>query len=234
MDQAELDRILLAGAVGGRLDEPAAKRVLAASGIGVPRGSVFATADGLDQALAGLRYPLAAKLVSPGAIHKSDIGGVRLNLSTPQAVATAISALDAVAREHSLEVSGFLVEEMASGHELVIGAVMDPRFGPVLMLGLGGVFVEVLGDVAFRVCPLDRIDAVQMIDELKGVALLRGARGGVRASQAALIDALLAVGGEHGLVMRLGARLSELDINPLIVDAERAVACDARLVLRHD
>ena len=232
MTNIEIEQILDAGLAQGRLDEPAAKRLLAAAGIAVPRGCVIESAVELPQALAGLRFPLVAKLVSPDASHKSDIGGVKLHLANAEQVRAAIAALDAAAQSHGVRVCGFLVEEMVSGHELVIGGVMDARFGPVLMLGLGGVFVEVLRDVVFRVCPLDRQDALEMIGDLKGAPLLRGARGRAPASEPALVQAILAVGGEVGLMMRLQHRISELDINPLIVDGERAIACDARMVLR--
>ena len=144
----------------------------------------------------------------------------------------AVVALESAARERGLRVTGFLIEEMASGQEVVIGGMLDARFGPVLMLGLGGVFVEVLRDVVFRICPLERRDAAEMIGELKGSPLLRGARGRAPVSEAALVQAILAVGGEDGLLVRLAHRITELDINPLIVDGERAVACDARMVLR--
>ncbi len=232
MTNIEIEQILDAGLAQGRLDEPGAKRLLAAAGIATPRACVIESIAELPQALAGLRFPLVAKLVSPDASHKSDIGGVKLHLASAGQVRIAITELDAAARSRGLCISGFLIEEMVSGHELVIGGVIDARFGPVLMLGLGGVFVEVLRDVVFRVCPLDRQDAMEMIDDLKGAPLLRGARGRAPASEPALVQAILAVGGDNGLMMRLQHRISELDINPLIVDGERAIACDARMVLR--
>lgn len=232
MIAAEIERILDAVLVQGQLDEPGAKRVLAAAGIAVPLGRVIRSLPELPLALAGLRFPLAAKLVSPDASHKSDVGGVRLQLTTAEQVQAAVVALESAARERGLRVTGFLIEEMASGQEVVIGGMRDARFGPVLMLGLGGVFVEVLRDVVFRICPLERRDAAEMIGELKGSPLLRGARGRAPVSEAALVQAILAVGGEDGLLVRLAHRITELDINPLIVDGERAVACDARMVLR--
>ena len=234
MISTELEKILDAGRAQGGLDEPGAKRLLAAAGIAVPHGCVIQSAEELPHALAGMRFPLVAKLVSPDASHKSDVGGVKLQLATAQQVQAAVAELDAAARARGLRVSGFLVEQMVTGHELVVGGVMDARFGPVLMLGLGGVFVEVLRDVVFRICPLDRLDAVEMIGDLKGAPLLRGARGRAPASEAALVQAILAVGGEGGLLVSQQQRIAELDINPLIVDGERAVACDARVVLRND
>jgi acetyl-CoA synthetase (ADP-forming) len=118
-----------------------------------------------------------------------------------------------------------------AGQEVVVGAVRDPNFGPRVMVGLGGIFVEILADVAFRICPITRLDAAEMLDELKGVALLDGARGRVRASREAIIDVLLKIGGENGLLMQHADDFKEADINPLIVSANGAVAVDARFVL---
>jgi acyl-CoA synthetase (NDP forming) len=129
-------------------------------------------------------------------------------------------------------IDGFLVEEMApQGMELVIGGLRDPQFGPLVMVGLGGIFVEVLQDVAFRICPIERIDALEMLEELKGRALLDGARGQPAVSRQALVDVLLKVGGESGLLMTLGDEIAEADLNPVIVSAHGAVAVDARFIL---
>ena len=158
------------------LDEPAAKRVLAAYGLAVPRG--ITVRPGALPALDGLAGPFAAKLISPDASHKSDVGGVRLGLADASAATAAVREMEALAHERGLALDGVLIEQMAPvGVELVIGGLIDARFGPVVMLGLGGVFVEIFGDTAFRVCPIDRLDALGMIDDLRGAALLRGARG---------------------------------------------------------
>jgi acyl-CoA synthetase (NDP forming) len=129
-------------------------------------------------------------------------------------------------------IDGFLVEEMApQGMELVIGGLRDPQFGPLVMVGLGGIFVEVLQDVAFRICPIERNDALEMLDELKGRALLDGARGQPAVSRQALVDVLLKVGGDSGLLLTLGDEIAEADLNPVIVSAHGAVAVDARFIL---
>ncbi len=212
------------------LDEPGAKRVLAAYGLSVPRGVTIA--PGATPELGGLAGPLAAKLISPDASHKSDVGGVRLGLADAAAAAAAVRDMEALARDRKLALDGVLVEEMSpAGVELVIGGVIDARFGPVIMLGLGGVFVEIFGDTAFRVCPIDRIDAREMIDELRSAPLLRGARGRKPVGEDRIVTALLAVGGEGGLLVDLEEEIAELDINPLIVSADGALACDARIVL---
>ena len=170
--------------------------------------------------------------MSPEILHKSDVGGVRVGLVSSEAIVGAIGEMLAVPQIARARRDGFLVEEMApAGQEIVVGGVRDPQFGPLVMVGLGGVFVEILADVAFRICPITRLDAEEMLDELKGAPLLKGARGRPPASRAAIVDVLLKVGGEAGLLMRHAADIQEADINPLIVSAEGAVAVDARFLL---
>jgi acyl-CoA synthetase (NDP forming) len=214
------------------LDERDGKALLAASGVTVPRSVVVSGACDVAGAVKPLRFPLAVKVMSPDILHKSDAGGVRVNLGTAAEVEEAIRAMLRQPAIAAARIDGFLVEEMApAGQEIVVGGVRDPQFGPLLMVGLGGIFVEVLGDVSFRICPVTRRDAEQMLDELKGAALLRGARGRKPVSRAAIIDVLLKVGGENGLLMTQAGDIAEADINPVIVSGETAVAVDARFVL---
>jgi acyl-CoA synthetase (NDP forming) len=212
------------------LDEPAAKAVLARWGIAVPRSARVGRDEPVDPAVAGLSPPFALKLVAAGVLHKSDVGGVALGLGDADAVEAARRTM--LASPAGRAVEGFMVEEMAPpGHELVLGGIRDPRFGPVVMLGLGGVFVEVLGDAVFRICPLRPEDARAMLAELRGAAILRGARGGVVADEEAIVDVLMRLGGAGGLFPTLAHEIAEIDINPLIVSASGAIAADARIVL---
>jgi len=214
------------------LDEESGKKLLAEYGIAVPKTVVVPGADGVKEAVAGLSFPLVAKVVSPDILHKSDAGGVAINLASAEAVAAAIAEMAEKPLIKAAKVDGYLIEEMApAGQELVVGGVRDPQFGPLIMVGLGGIFVEVLADVAFRVCPIGRADAVQMLAELKGSALLDGVRGQAAVDREAIIDVLLKVGGEGGLLMTLADDIAEADINPLIVTATGAVAVDARFIL---
>lgn len=214
------------------LDEPAGKQILEGAGIRVPRSVVVKAGDDIRAATAGLRAPLVLKVVAVGVVHKSDVGGVRLNLCTPDELAAAAQELQASLRLCGIEPQGWLVEEMAPrGTEVVVGGTMDLEFGPMVMVGLGGIFVEVLKDVSFRLCPITKADAHEMLDELKGAALLKGERGGVAANVDAIVDVLMRVGGEGGLLLRGEGDLAEIDINPLIVSPEAAVAVDARFIL---
>ncbi|MFN0163927.1 MAG: acetate--CoA ligase family protein [Burkholderiales bacterium] len=213
------------------LDEKSAKTLLSACGVRVPQG--IRVAPGASAVLVeGMKPPYAAKLMSPDLIHKSDVGGVILGLLDAVAVGAAVADLAKLAQDAGLRLDGVLVEEMAPpGVELVVGGFQDARFGPVVMLGMGGVFVEVMKDTTFRVCPITRADAEDMIDQLRGAALLRGARGRDPVDESPVIDCLLAVGGDGGLLLTHEADIAELDINPLIVSRNAAVACDARVVL---
>jgi acyl-CoA synthetase (NDP forming) len=193
---------------------------------------VIRDADEVERLPKELRFPVAVKVVSQEIIHKSDAGGVRVNLKSAAYVRDSIremAALPAIARAR---VDGWLLDEMAPpGQEVVIGGLRDPHFGPLVMVGLGGIFVEVLSDVAFRICPITRLDAEEMLDELKGAKVLDGARGRGPASRDAIVDVLLKMGGEGGLLMAHAEHISEADINPLIVSSTGAVAVDARIIL---
>jgi acyl-CoA synthetase (NDP forming) len=214
------------------LDERAGKQLLASFGIAVPRSVVVQDASTAAAACGSLKPPLVLKVVSPDILHKSDAGGVRVGLKSAPEVEEAVRAMMKRPTIENARVDGFLLEEMApAGVELVVGGIRDPQFGPLVMVGLGGVFVEVMGDVAFRICPITRLDAGEMLDELKGAALLRGARGRKPVSREAVVDVLLKVGGEGGLLMTHGEDIAEADINPLIVSEHGAVAVDARFVL---
>ncbi len=214
------------------LDELAGKQLLASFGVAVPKSLVVKDAGEAAAACAKLKTPLALKVISPDILHKSDAGGVKVGLKSAAEVEEAVRVMMKLPAIAAARVDGFLLEEMApAGQEIVIGGLRDPQFGPLVMVGLGGIFVEILKDVSFRICPITRADAAEMLDELKGAALLDGARGRKPASRAAIVDALMKIGGEGGLLMTHGEDIAEADINPLIVSETGAVAVDARFVL---
>lgn len=238
MEAAKTARQLIEGAKDDKrraLDEPTSKRILEQYGIRTPRSVVLRTASEIPEALQSLSVPVVLKLISPDVLHKSDFGAVVLGLNDAAAIRTAISDISQRCQDHGYEVEGFLLEETARrGHELVIGGYQDDTFGPVIMFGLGGIFIEVLQDVAFRICPITEIDAKEMIEELRGAALLKGARGGVSVPDSVLIDTLLAIGGAKGLLVELADLIKELDINPILASECDVTALDARIVFSED
>jgi acyl-CoA synthetase (NDP forming) len=214
------------------LDESSGKALLASYGVAVPKTIVVRSCAEVDGALQGLTFPVVVKVVSSQILHKSDAGGVRVDLRTSDQVREAIRMMSVLPKIASARVEGWLIEEMApAGQEMVIGGLRDPDFGPLVMVGLGGIFVEVLADVSFRICPITRLDAEEMIDDLKGAAILRGARGRKPVSRDAIIDVLLKIGGDDGLMMKHAEQIKEADINPLIVSDTGAIAVDARFIL---
>jgi acyl-CoA synthetase (NDP forming) len=216
----------------GSLNEADGKRLLAAFGVSVPPSAVVSGPDDVAAALGGLNAPFALKVMSQDILHKSDAGGVALRLADATAVANAIAAMAEKPPIKEARIDGYLIEEMAApGTEIVVGAVRDPQFGPLLMVGLGGIFVEILKDVAFRICPVSEADARAMLEELRGAKILDGARGQEAVDKDAIVDILLRIGGENGLLMTHGDDILELDLNPVIATGSGAVAADARVIL---
>lgn len=225
--------ILAAARAAGRsaLNEVEAKQVLAAFGIAVPPGALLPP-EPAEPLAEGLHGPFALKIVSRDILHKTEAGGVRIGLPDAAAAGAAIAEMGARIAASGHAVDGWLLEEMApKGVEMVVGALHDPRFGPVVMCGFGGVLVELLGDIAFAICPIDAVDCDAMLETLRGRALLSGWRGAPPAAIGALRAALLAIGGPGGLLEAVGDAVAELDINPLIVSPAGAVAADARIIL---
>ncbi|MFA5688745.1 MAG: acetate--CoA ligase family protein [Kiritimatiellales bacterium] len=176
-------------------------------------------------------FPVALKIVSQDILHKSDVGCVKLNLNDEEAVELAFAEIEANARQCKCDanISGILVSKMDTypGTEVIIGGVNDQIFGPVVMFGLGGIFVEILKDVAFRVCPLSEADAEEMIREIKGFPVLAGARGGVAVDLGAIKHALLSV----SQLLIENRQIQEIDLNPIKVHAKGLNALDARMIV---
>ena len=217
---------------GEALSEHASKQVLAAYGIATTHDVLAQSAKEAVAAAKALGGPAVLKVSSPDLLHKSDAGLVEVGLRGDAAVRTAYAALLERAQtvDRRAHIEGVLVSEMVTGGtETVVGVAHDQLFGPVVMFGLGGVFVEVLGDVTFRVPPFDKDEAARMIDEVKGRALLYGARGRPRADRRALVDVIMKV---QRLAVDLHADVAELDINPLVVLPKGAVALDALVVCK--
>jgi succinyl-CoA synthetase beta subunit len=173
-----------------------------------------------------LGYPVVLKICGAGIAHKSDTGGVALGLSSEAAVRDAYARI--VRQAEAFEVDGVLVAAMRSGgHELLAGVTIDPTFGPVLAVGLGGIWIEMLGDVVLRVLPIDRADARDMLGELKAARVLQGARGGASVDLDRVAQVLLQITKAASMV---GPRLQALEINPLWCRGEKVEALDVLVV----
>ncbi|MEZ5810588.1 MAG: acetate--CoA ligase family protein [Rhizobiaceae bacterium] len=216
----------------GALDENAAKTILSNLGISVPRGIVLDKGHSGAEALSRLKPPYVLKALSSEAIHKSEIGAVRLNLDDAESVDRAMEEIRAQMAKADFPLTGFLLEEMvAPGHEIIIGGTIDATFGPMLMLGAGGIFAEIFQDVAFRLCPVDRRDAREMLEDLKMAPILKGARGREAVDLDLIVNALVVLGGEDGFFTNNYHWLREFDLNPLICGPNSLIAVDSRMVL---
>ena len=214
------------------LTEYEGKQILAACGIPTTREGLAAAAEDAVTLARQIGYPVALKVQSPQILHKTEANGIRLGLKTDEEVLAAYDEILKSVKQHRPEASirGILVQEMiADGVEVIIGTTEDPVFGPVVMFGLGGIFVEALRDVSFRVAPFSRRDAEEMIREIKGYRVLQGVRGKPPVDIDAIVDCLLKV---SRLVTDFGNEIREIDINPLVVLPKGAHAVDALIVKR--
>jgi acyl-CoA synthetase (NDP forming) len=198
------------------LEGVALEAALANHGLTPPKSEVARTPSEAAAAAAKIGFPVAVKIVSAQISHKTEVGGVRLNLTSPADVERAAAALAATAEKAvpGARIDGFLVQEMVDGEEVILGARLDPLYGPMLVLGSGGILVELIKDVAFRLLPVSAADAGAMIAELKAAKLLAGFRG----RPAADVDALVtAICGLSDFYLDHRHLLSDLEVNPLIV-----------------
>jgi acyl-CoA synthetase (NDP forming) len=215
---------------GPALSEQDSKALLKAYGIALPKERVAGSPGEAAKAARKIGFPVVMKIVSADIVHKSDLGLVALGVRDEDDARRVYKHLLATAKKAApgAGIDGVLVAEQARGIETVVGIAQDDLFGPVVMFGLGGVLVEVLGDVTFRVPPFTRRDATAMLDEVAGAALLKGLRGQPAANRAALADTLMRM--QH-LAVDLSDEVAELDINPLLAGPEGVVAADALVVL---
>ena len=220
----EISEILIASKNTGWILEPEAKRLLSLSGVKIPE---YCWATRLEEALdfsEAIGYPVAAKVVSPKILHKSDAGGVVVGIK------------DGTQLTHTFEkfsimdgFSGMHVEKMASGIELIVGAKIDHQFGPVMLLGMGGTGVEIYQDTTIRMAPLKPYDARCMINGLKAGSLLQGYRGADPIHMEELIHLMVTV---SNLVMDLQDEIESMDLNPVMCTSKTCVIADARIMLK--
>jgi succinyl-CoA synthetase beta subunit len=220
----EVKDILLASRELGWVLEPEAKRLFSLAGFDVPK---FMWATEIEEAVRfaqEIGYPVVAKVVSPRALHKSDIGGVVVDIDTDAKLTKTyrrFSKFDSF--------TGMLVEEMLSGVELIVGAKIDYQFGPVILLGMGGIGVEIYRDTTLRMAPLKEKDVESMLKDLKAHQLLEGYRGSEPVNLAKLKAMVVAF---SDLVMELEGFIESIDLNPVLCSSRRCVVADARIMLK--
>jgi hypothetical protein len=204
--------------------EPVAREILLAYDLPVTR---FAWAHSFEDTLKkanALGYPLVLKIVSPEVIHKSDVGGVIVGVQDDGALKQAYGKLEKLPG-----FDGVLVDEMASGTELIVGAKQDPQFGTVVLVGIGGTSVEIYKDVAIRMAPLSADDARDALGSLRGKALLEGHRGSRPVNREALVDLLVRF---SAAAYELRDEVESIDLNPVFCNSQTATIADARFMLR--
>jgi len=212
------------------LTEIEAKQVLIESGINCTDTRLAVTKDAAVKLSEQLGYPVVLKVSSVDITHKSDAGGVKVNLKNKAEVENAFDAImrSCKAAVPTARIEGISVQRMARpGIEVIMGMIKDPSFGPVVMFGLGGIFVEVLKDVAFRIVPIEKSDAEDMINEIKGKKLLEGYRGQEPADVAYLQQMLLKLSD----FVNATPEIEEIDMNPVFAYKDGATVVDARIIL---
>ena len=213
-----------------QITEVEAKKLLKAGGIPVVDTELATTKAEAISISKRMGFPVVLKIVSPDIIHKSDVGGVKLGLANATQAGRAYTEImeSVKQKQPNAAVQGVSVQKMARpGVEVIIGMSTDAQFGPVLMFGLGGILVEVLKDVSFRIVPLERRDAAEMIREIKGFPILQGFRGSEPVELSVLEDLLLNV----SKFVEAHPEIKEMDLNPVFAYRNSAVAVDARILI---
>jgi acyl-CoA synthetase (NDP forming) len=215
------------------LTEFESKKVLKEVGISVTETKLAKTQREAVLLSQKVGFPVVLKIVSPDIIHKSDSGGVKLGLNNIAQVKTAYNKMIKSIKQQypHAAIHGVSVQKMVrQGTEVIVGTSKDPQFGPVIMFGLGGIFVEVFKDVSFRIIPVSQRDAQEMTQEIKGYPLLQGYRGKERANIPALVEMILKI----SKFVEKNPKIKELELNPVFAYKDRAVAVDARIILEED
>ena len=224
MLKKELKDIVTASKRWGWVLEPEAKRLLSVSGIDVPKFLWAESPDDAVQFAEKIGYPVVGKLVSPKALHKSEVGGVVVGIDSVKNLEETFHRFSSFE-----DFAGMLIEEMVSGTELIVGAKVDYQFGPVILLGMGGTAVEIYKDTALRMAPLKEVDVESMLKGLQAYELLKGYRGSQPVNLKELTKTLMAF---SNLVMNLEGYFESIDLNPVMCSSERCVVADARIMLQ--
>ena len=213
--------------------ETEAKELLKEYGIPVPDFKLIKSEDEIARLAKEINFPIVMKIVSPDIIHKTDARGVKVGVKDEEEARMIYQEIisKAIKYNKKAKISGVIVYHMVpQGTEIIIGMMKDPHFGPVIMFGLGGIFVEVLKDISFRILPIEEIDAREMITEIKGYEILKGARGNPPRDIRAIEEVLVKV---SKLIME-NPEINEIDLNPIFVFENGIQIVDARMILSRE
>lgn len=202
------------------LDVAESMKLLEKYGIPVAAFKVAAGADAVADAAENLGFPLVMKIVSEEHTHKTDVGGVVVGLKDIEEVRKAYEKLSKISEK-------VLVQKMVPGREVIVGIKMDAVFGPAIMFGLGGIFVELFKDVSFRLCPINESEAKEMTKEIKASKILYGYRGSKQLDIAGIVDILV----KTSKLAASEGNIESLDINPVMISEDGAIAVDARILV---
>ena len=211
------------------LTEFESKELLEEIGIKVPTQILTTSKEETVKAIEKIGFPIVLKLIAEDIVHKSDTGAVKLNIKTKEDVELAYDELMNIPSQKTKKIS---VQKMADEPitELIIGMTTDPQFGPALMFGIGGILVELLEDVSFRIAPVTEYDCREMINEIKGFPILDGYRGKPKADINAIVDVLMKI---SELVIKY-EEINELDLNPVFIYEKGLICVDARIILKNN
>ena len=234
-DKAKVRQVLDEVKKAGRdsLTAPEGKLVCDAYGISVPKEGVVSSAAEASKLAGSMGFPVVMKIVSPDILHKTEAGGVVVGVKNADDAATAYEQIIANAKKYKADarIIGVQVQQMIKGGtEVIVGAMTDDSFGKLVAFGLGGVLVEVLKDVTFRLAPATKEDATSMLDGIQAAEMLKGVRGGDAVNRDAVTDMIVKV---SQLVTDF-PEISELDLNPVFASKEGAIAADVRIVVNFD
>jgi acyl-CoA synthetase (NDP forming) len=227
-----VQEILSKAVLAGRhtLLDPEAASICSYSGITVPELRVATTVNDACTISQELGFPLVLKIISPEIIHKTEAGAVQVNIQDREQLKKGFEKTLASARAHvpNATITGVLIQRMArKGVEVIVGGFRDPQFGPTVLFGLGGVFVEIFKDVVFRLAPVDESEAYSMVRSLQAYPILCGYRDMPRADESALVDILL----KTSRLMSEHPEIDQIDLNPIISSEKETIAVDARILL---
>ncbi len=211
--------------------EPESKQLMKEIGITTTDFRVAKNNKEAIVAAKDIGFPIVMKILSPQIIHKTDAGGVKLNINSEKETEKAFAEILANAKKYDskADIRGVLIEKMVKpSTEIIVGVTRDPTFGPAIMFGLGGIFVELLKDVSFRIAPIKREDALEMIQEIKALPMLQGFRGGPNVKLDLIVDVLMKI---SKLTIDYMDDILEIDLNPIFAYEDKILTVDARIIL---